>query len=94
MDFFLEITGDNVSKIVESTRQLWTLNSRRRCYRAGVEGAVHLRPQAVTPDRGRSRSAEPTRRVNSLPGGLEGRNVGEALLKVRPKRPLRCELCI
>ena len=27
MDFFLEITGDNVSKIVESTRHLWTLTA-------------------------------------------------------------------
>ena len=25
MDFFLEITGDHASKIVESTRHLWTL---------------------------------------------------------------------
>lgn len=27
MDFFLEIKGDNVSKIVESTRHLWTLTA-------------------------------------------------------------------
>ena len=27
MDFFLEITGDNVSKIIESTRHLWTLTA-------------------------------------------------------------------
>ena len=27
MDFFLEITGDNASKIVESTRHLWTLTA-------------------------------------------------------------------
>ena len=27
MDFFLEITGDNVSKIIGSTRHLWTLTA-------------------------------------------------------------------
>ena len=27
MDFFLELTGDNVSKIIESTRHLWTLTA-------------------------------------------------------------------
>ena len=50
MDFFLEITGDNASKIVESTRHLWTLLQprallSRRCGRccASLPAGCHSR---------------------------------------------------
>ena len=95
MDFFLEITGDNVSKIIGSTRHLWTLTA------AGAAIAPVWKVLCIFARR-LYLPTEAEEEVQNLldastifqVGSLEGRSVGEALLRVHPKRPLRCEPCI